>query len=465
MPGYLLCQSDARTIPLPDKSVHMCVTSPPYFGLRDYSTGRWDGGDDPACDHTKESHTPQEHVGSDGKLGRHNTNWDHRNEASYRSQCRKCGARRVDRQIGLEASIGEYVDVMVRVFREVKRVLRDDGTCWINLGDSYISNGCGWGGEGNKGNSGAFFETHLDRRRLPGLAPKNLLGMPWRVAFALQSDGWVLRSDIIWSKANPMPESVTDRPTKSHEYLFLLSKKSTYFYDAEAVREPQTESSFERARYDRKNDKTNKGRPTGHDRDDNGREHASGLNALPYTLNPAGRNMRSVISLPTESWPGAHFATFPRKLVEPCIKAGSSERGCCPRCGAGWTRSIEQGELVLTTNLRAVPTNRGDAKRDAGNRLDVQPIPGAYRTKSTTGWHASCSCPPHAPVPCTILDPFVGSGTVCVVANALGRHAIGLDLSRQYLTQQAQRRLERPHSRPLRPARAEPAMPLFGEEN
>ncbi len=451
MPGYLLCQSDARTIPLTDRSVHCVICSPPYFGLRDYSTGRWEGGDDPACDHS--AAIISKHGGWDGNNKNPDGTPRESRYAGTPSQmsraCRKCGARRIDRQIGLESSIEAYVDVMVRVFREVKRVLRDDGTLWLNMGDAYAQTtlrhrrdtaDADWSKSyGMIDNSYSTVFT--------GLAPKNLLGMPWRVAFALQADGWVLRSDLIWAKANPMPESCRDRPTKSHEYLFLLSKKSTYFYDAEAVREDNSETSHTGGQYRH----SWKYESIGH-----GSSTSQMAVGIPIPRN--GRNLRSVLTLPTESWPGAHFATFPRKLVEPCIKAGSSERGCCPRCGAGWTRVMERGEQVEAGHVRG--KNAAYCAERAVNGESIK-----RWTSSTLGWHASCQCPPHAPVPAVILDPFAGSGTTLVVANALGRHAIGLDLSREYLTNQAQRRLERPHAMPLRPARVEPAMPLFREEN
>ncbi len=451
MPGYLLAQSDARTIPLPDKSVQCVITSPPYFGLRDYSTGRWEGGDDPACDHLQTINygsTSMHRGGMDGYIKK-NSEMTH----PYRSQCRKCGARRIDRQIGLEDSISEYVDVMVRVFREVQRVLRDDGTLWLNMGDAMSAGKTGRGDAGRQGkdgfHGGGSVANFVSQRKPPsGLAPKNLLGMPWRIAFALQQDGWVLRSDIIWSKANPMPESVTDRPTKSHEYLFLLSKQERYWYDAEAVREPPSGGAHSPG--------------SGWNRSD---QAIGNWNPRPvFSELPAGRNLRSVWTLPTESWPGAHFATFPRKLVEPCVKAGSSERGCCPRCGAGWVRLVER-EVPIDPDRSITAkytdgSTRNDRKRQLGqsyqDQLNAHP-------PRTTGWHASCQCPPHAPVPAIILDPFAGSGTTLVVANALGRHGIGLDLSREYLTNQAQRRLDRPHAPHIRPARVEPAMPLFGD--
>jgi DNA modification methylase len=218
---------DALTVlrTLPAESVQTCITSPPYWGLRDYGTATWEGGE-AGCAHS---------VGGQVKQ----TMAPYENDSGMRpgadaSRCRKCNARRIDAQLGLEPTPEAYVAAMVAIFREVRRVLRVDGTCWLNLGDSYTS--AGGGGEARmvelgRPSSGDFRAGTLEHGRsgkrpyaIAGLKPKDLVGIPWRVAFALQADGWVLRSDIVWSKPNPMPESVTDRPTKSHEFLFLLSK-------------------------------------------------------------------------------------------------------------------------------------------------------------------------------------------------------------------------------------------------
>lgn len=244
------------------KSVQCCVTSPPYWGLRDYGVGG---------------------------------------------------------QLGLESTLEEYVANMVAVFCEVKRVLKDDGTLWVNMGDSYAANGVS--GLSVKGESstlgGSANSAHTSQRKtVPfGLKPKDLCGIPWRLAFALQADGWYLRSDIIWHKPNPMPESVTDRPTKSHEYIFLLSKREKYFYDADAIREPHHDQKGI-ARF--KN-----GCGVG---DRNFTQGWSGGNVVldkHRNYNPAGRNKRTVWTVPTQPYPEAHFATFPEKLITPCILAGS----------------------------------------------------------------------------------------------------------------------------------------------
>lgn len=271
-------QGDCREVlrEMPAESVNCCVTSPPYFGLRDYG---------------------------------------------------------VDGQIGLEQTPEEYVAQMVGVFREVWRVLRDDGTVWLNLGDSYGGGGdtytgfnlrwSGTGGDGSK--QDAALDGVKGRVIATGLRPKNLLGIPWRVAFALQADGWYLRQDIIWAKPNPMPESVRDRCTKSHEYIFLLSKSARYYYDADAVAEPS--SGLTGGRFG------SGGREVGRLRQDAGRERPPDIGT---------RNRRSVWTVATSPYSGAHFATFPPKLIEPCILAGCPEGGTVldPFAGSGTTIQV-----------------------------------------------------------------------------------------------------------------------------
>jgi DNA modification methylase len=320
------CREVLRT--MPDESVHCCVTSPPYFGLRDYG-----------------------HAG----------------------------------QIGLEASPGAFVDEMVSVFREVRRVLRSDGTLWLNLGDSYTPVNRGENARPRRetmtgmqvGNPHADIPTRRDVIRAiadAGLKQKDLMGIPWMVAFALRADGWYLRQDIIWSKPNPMPESVQDRCTKSHEYIFMLSKSRQYHYDIDAIKEPMSLSSVTRlaqdvesqAGSDRVPGKTNgpmkavgkTDKQRGH-----GRRHA-GFNerwdAMERAEQCSGmRNKRSVWSVATQPFSEAHFATFPPELVEPCIKAG------CPAGG-------------------------------------------------------------------TVIDPFGGAGTTGLVADRLGRDAILIELNPEY---------------------------------
>ena len=374
-----LLNANALSIPLADQSVQCVVTSPPYFSLRDY-----------------------------GVAG----------------------------QLGLEKSPEEYVENMVRVFREVGRVLRDDGTLWLNLGDSYAGSG-GAGGDYNEGGLRAGQPKYksqfkIDRskrnssrwggdRKVASLKPKDLIGIPWRVAFALQADGWYLRSDIIWHKPNPMPESVTDRPTKAHEYVFLLSKNSRYFYDMDAVREPHSREWWTETVGE-------KYMPEGVGRNDRGKREGNGT--------PAGRNRRTVWSIATAPTPYAHFATYPPALVEPCIKAGTSERGCCPVCGAPWERVTER----VGQTEHGGPRKRADAPGAEVSPTSVFRT-GVIPTKETVGWRPTCDHDAD-PRPCIVLDPFAGSGTTGMVARKIGRSFVGLDLSFTYLHDIARRRLE-----------------------
>ncbi len=431
-----LHRGDALTVlrRLPDCSVQCCVTSPPYWGLRDYGTAKWSGGD-AECGHTGAARRCD-------KDGRNDKQGTHKGSSSdsVSRDCVKCGARRIDRQLGLEPTPEAYVARMVDVFREVRRVMRDDGTLWLNMGDSYAGNGAVSQEQTNAdirhatcGNALAKCQRRIGT--VGGLKPKDLCGIPWRLAFALQADGWYLRSDIIWHKPNPMPESVRDRPTKAHEYVFLLSKSERYFWDQEAVREPHCSASIERSKYDRTTDNTNKGKPTGKNRDDNGLIFGSGLNALPYMLHPAGRNLRSVWTITPKPFHGAHFATFPPALVERCIRAGTSERGCCPQCGKAWDRVTETQRAayreVLDPKL-AARVEMGLVSRKTGLAA-----PGWRKAQmassSTLGFRPACSCPAAEPVPCVVLDPFIGSGTTAAVAKSLGRDCVGIDLNPKYL--------------------------------
>jgi len=278
---------------LPDESVHMCCTSPPYWGLRDYG---------------------------------------------------------VDAQLGLEPTPELYVQHLVEIFREVKRVLRKDGALWIVMGDSYATPKVG----NTYGTSTSVFgrskyADNLNAQKFKKLLPSNLkskdlVGIPWRVAFALQADGWYLRSDIIWAKPNPMPESVTDRPTKSHEYIFLLSKSARYYFDQEAVREPILDGSIERLRHSWHGNKKRDWPGSAQNNIDRycGTKSEEELSKI----KSSGRNIRSVWTITTKPMPkvfGAeHFATFPPEIPERCIKAGCPKGGVIldPFFGAGTTGMV-----------------------------------------------------------------------------------------------------------------------------
>jgi DNA modification methylase len=312
---------------------------------------------------------------------------------------------------------------MVEVFREVKRVLRDDGTCWLNLGDSY--NAAGREGHGSrvgcKQGTNRASATGADNCRPSAgdLKPKDLVGIPWRVAFALQADGWYLRSDIIWAKPNPMPESVTDRPTKAHEYIFLLTKAARYFYDAEAVKEGSVTADSRRP-YTSQGAKKMDGRKNWHGGEKRG----------PANFNM--RNRRSVWTVATQPFPGAHFATFPPKLIEPCILAGASPKAC-EKCGAPWERVVERqaGVSKECPKTQAAHEARGGTGKPVGTvgksgsgRIDGYSI--------TTGWQPTCACQNSGKARCIVLDPFAGSGTTLWVAEHYGRDSIGIELSPEY---------------------------------
>jgi DNA modification methylase len=355
---------------------------------------------------------------------------------AIRGVCTHCGAWRGT--LGLEPTPEAYVAHLVEVFRAVRRVLRDDGTCWVNLGDSYAGS---WGNQGRTETRGTqrpingptFQPVHDGRypeRAIcatpPGLKPKDLIGIPWRVAFALQADGWYLRSEIIWHKPNPMPESVTDRPTKAHEQVFLLAKSPRYFYDAEAIREPQSEATIERF--------ANGAAPRwlhGPKHEPDGQPNVRSSGAVGVLA--SGRQKRSVWTIPSAPFAEAHFATFPAALVEPCVKAGTSERGACPACGAPWRREVAHAYDNPGNRTTNGPRSLAQRHETAGFPVRLE------RRTETLGWAPTCTCAPQ-PVPCVVLDPFAGAGTVGLVAERLGRDAILIELKPEYAAM-AERRI------------------------
>lgn len=431
-----LLTGDCRDVlaTLPEASVHCVVTSPPYYGLRDYGTAQWEGGAE-GCSHSVPLGNGPKLEPTDGHDVAFRTGAQYTQQRVTGLTCR-CGARRIDRQLGLEATPEAYLAAMVEVFRAVRRVLRDDGTLFLNIGDSYS------GYHGNKNSvvptssTNGWVNGYDENQRATtagnGYKSKDLLLMPARLALALQADGWWVRSDIIWHKPNPMPESCTDRPTSAHEHVFLLSKRARYYYDADAVRE---EAEYG-ASVDRDGASCGPFRPT------SGGGFRGGTRAHSYG---GSRNLRNVWTIPTAPFSDAHFATFPPALVERCIRAGTSERGCCAACGAPWCRMVERGDLVPTRKQHdkrayGVVVDEPDANDAGRNRArDGHRANMAFET-TTTGWAPSCACEADV-VPCTVLDPFVGSGTTALVADRLQRHAIGIDLSIDYAAM-AQRRLE-----------------------
>lgn len=368
---------------LPAKSVQCVMTSPPYWGLRSYGFK----ADDPA---------------------------------------RK-------KMIGMEPTFDRHLWNLVRVFREVRRVLRDDGTLWLNYGDSHANDEKWGGGQSSQLNRRASGVTpcvpHKGCRT--GLPSKNLIGMAWRIAFALQADGWILRRDIIWHKRSPMPESARDRPTKAHEYVFLFSKSPRYFYDQEAGREST-----------RGSDTHGKGRAP-HEMPKTMSMGEGIKNNVSFSAATWGavqsRNARSVWTLSSEPFAGAHFATFPTELVARCLRPGTSLTGCCSTCGAPWRRIIERERIATrpgTGSKVSIDRRTGEslqcsyrpwAAEEVGNR-----DPKRHVTHfQTTGWQRGCEHEVE-PVSCAVLDPFAGSGTVGVVCRRMGLNFIGIELSPEY---------------------------------
>lgn len=418
---------------LPAESAHCIVTSPPYWGLRDYgTTGQvWEVDErfpSPVC--AAEGHqwgdaqrTPwaNELPGPNGRVK--NTQASRERPKETGPFCLHCGAWRGE--LGAEPSPDLYVAHLVTIFREVRRVLRRDGVCWLNIGDSYA--GGGRGGQSDEKRSANWQPTYVNQGLVPeGLKPKDLCMIPARVALALQADGWWLRAEVVWHKPNPMPESVTDRPTRAHEMVYLLAKSERYWYDAAAIREPHTAL----------------GRPPGNksriflDRDP---KHHTGEKRRPgqeHSFHPLGRNKRDVWRIATTPYAGAHFATFPTRLVEPCILAGCPVR-VCETCGAPWERVTEK-----TTSFEGGSGKAGRSAEDAnahgkwrngGAAGNVNLKLGPTTSVVTTGYRPTCGCEGNIGSASGItLDPFMGAGTVGVVARRHSRHFLGIELNPDY---------------------------------
>lgn len=363
-----------------DKSIHCCVTSPPYWGLRDY--------------------------GEDG-------------------------------QIGLEPTPTEYVEEMVNVFKEIHRVLRDDGTLWLNIGDSYASFRDGKvTPDSARGDSDAtLVKKGKASNRMASsftntsIKHKDVVGIPWRLAFALQADGWYLRQDIIWAKPNPMPESVQDRCTKSHEYIFLLTKQPKYFFDNHAIEEDAKTKSGATWEERKAAGATAGNMVVGHETRNGTQRVVHGVGVTSNLTRQDGkRNKRSVWSVPVRPFKDAHFATFPTTLIEPCILAGTSAHGVCASCAKPYERLMINGEIperkTRDNTLGAYPDRKTTSRL---NSVDMVAIP-----KTQAGWHKTCDCVDGAPIPATVLDPFFGSGTTGVVAQQLGRRWVGCEINSEY---------------------------------
>lgn len=483
---------------MPPRSVHMVWTSPPYWGLRDYETEPLAWGGNPACRHAWGDRVPgdtRKH-GQRGETsamkGRGIAEAAVQGRRSPKGQfCRHCAAWLGEH--GQEPTMALWLHHEVLVFRAVRRVLRDDGTLWINIGDAYATspNGRAVAEIGDRDNRTFRDKPMATGQRVPRagrtqnggntasdivrnvragdttLALKNRLNMPMRLVLALQDDGWFHRDEIVWHKLNPMPSSVKDRTTPAHEMLYMLSKSDRYFYDDIGISEPVGEGTI--ARYRSAARRQQKGGfkqetydahlpgaksrtrspqavleslagpqtkvPQGWDTSTGEGQHGTvhHLGRAHETLYQAGmrltRQKRSVWSIALEPFRGAHFATAPTALVAPCIMAGTSERGVCPACGAPWTRKVKRRRIPRPDVVDPEKRRREDQYDGSSNWPDA---PDCRTLVETTGWRPGCKCPAAAPVAALVLDIFGGSGTTALVANRLGRNGLLFERKPEY---------------------------------
>lgn len=408
-------------IKVPPRRVQTVITSPPYWGLRDYATARWVGGD-ATC-----THDQRRREGDNSKQA--SNAGSSRDSLAGRRHCRLCGAQRIDTQIGNEPQLdcngwatgnrcGEcYVCHIVEVSQLVKRILRNDGIFWLNIGDNIS-----WAGGG-----------HLDSG--------NLCGTPWRVALAMQADGWLLRAAMTWVKSNAMPESCDDRPGKATEDIFMFVKQSDYYFDMEAVRKDAVRPGDVQTFGKRDN-------PQGSFAPDDPM-YRGGTEQWGRTVQTsAKRNWRMsdlwyssvdgtglvgvgeqliAVNTPIANFRGAHFATMPPKLVVPLVLASTSAAGCCAECFAPLVRILSEEQVEASTTVegrdRSIRSNRNGMSSKLEHR-------GGF-LRETLGWKAQCKC--GAPsIPCTVFDPFLGSGTTAVTSIELGRSGMGVELNKEY---------------------------------
>lgn len=440
---FTVFEGDALAVlsEMPANYAQVLMTSPPYWGLRDYGTGTWEGGD-PNCDHKpgKESRVGATTLdGSKGTQG-------HQQEG-YAGACLKCGAVRVgDQQIGLEDTPEAYVDRLVAVFRAARRVLRRDGIAVVVLGDTYAS---AWAvGRRNEVGQGSLADgkrAARPNRLVGGLKEKDLAGIPWRVALAMQKDGWYLRHALPWVKLNAMPNSQTDRPTTTTETVFVFSKSPKYYWDQSAVRVRSADGTTAR---------------TVRDTDFFMNSLRAILAGGRGMLTGAEGNLLAVVTN-TAKFPQAHYATFPEELVEPFLRAGASSAGRCPKCGKPWAKVVQyldDGPVpMFDLEGEANDGPRRESAQGTKNRVSHLGQPAQQPSADITGrprgsivrWQPGCRCQsddttnppgrpdggeplPFDPRPCVVLDPFTGSGTVGVVARGMGLDFVGVELNPAY---------------------------------
>lgn len=397
---------------LPEASIHACITSPPYFRLREYGA---------VVDWPEVKYSPLPGLP----------------EITVPAQ--RC-------ELGIEDELTWYVGHLVHVFRAVRRALRPDATLWLNLGDSWAGKGRRGGNRNGSYKRGRTPDEVVPTMRVPeGVKRKDLLGVPWRVALALQADGWWLRSEVIWHKKNAMPDPTEDRLTRVHETIFQFAKSDTYFHDAHAIREPHTQRPQRR--------------PNGHKRRRTGPllpEHTWSGTARDepgIDGHPLGRNARSVWRVSTTPFKEAHFAVMASEVAERCVLAATSARGVCQSCGAPMQRIVNRPKIDDPGRAPDSKLMNAEGISDARRRrfsLSGQ----AFRDQRdadpavTIGWEPGCGCSAGETVPATVLDPFSGAATTGLVALQHGRHFVGVEFSAEY-AEMSRRRLAQSASQGL----------------